>query len=116
MYHDPRSPLLEEKTVSSEVLYGNDRLLCCLNPTLLRYALAITEQNKCRESLAQKLDRFQTLRNDMLYGMQHLPSNNVGCRWPTILRPFARGFKNTVSTRKFNASLPEFSEGINLPL
>ena len=47
--------------------------------------------------------------------MQHVTSNNVGCRWPTILRPFARGFRNTVSTRKFNASLPEFSEGINLP-
>jgi len=34
------------------------------NPTLLRYASAITEQKKCWELLAEKFDRFQTLRNN----------------------------------------------------
>ena len=34
------------------------------NPILFRYASAITEQKKCRELLAEKLDRFQTLRNN----------------------------------------------------
>ena len=36
-----------------------------MNPTLLRYALAITEQKKCWELLAEKFDRFQTLRNNI---------------------------------------------------
>ena len=30
------------------------------DPTLLRYASAITEQKKCWELLAEKFDRFQT--------------------------------------------------------
>ena len=34
------------------------------DPTLLRYASAITEQQKCRELLAEKFDRSQTLRNN----------------------------------------------------
>ena len=34
------------------------------DPALLRYASAITEQNKCWELLAEKFDRFQTLRNN----------------------------------------------------
>ena len=34
------------------------------DPTLLRYASASTEQKKCRELLAQKFDRFQTLRSN----------------------------------------------------
>ena len=34
------------------------------DPALLRYASAITEQNKCCELLAEKFDRFQTLRNN----------------------------------------------------
>ena len=35
------------------------------DPTLLRYALAITEQKKCWELLAEKFDLFQTLRNNI---------------------------------------------------
>ena len=35
------------------------------DPTLLPYASAITEQKKCWELLAEKFDRFQTLRNNM---------------------------------------------------
>ena len=35
------------------------------DPTLLRYASAITEQAKCWELLAEKFDRFQTLRNNI---------------------------------------------------
>ena len=34
------------------------------DPTMLRYASAITEQKKCWELLAQKFDRIQTLRNN----------------------------------------------------
>ena len=33
------------------------------DPTMLRYASAITEQKRCWELLAEKFDRFQTLRN-----------------------------------------------------
>ena len=35
------------------------------DPTLLRYASAITEQKKCWELLTEKFDRFQTLRNNI---------------------------------------------------
>ena len=35
-----------------------------MDPTLLRYASAITEQKNCWELLAQKFDRFQTLHNN----------------------------------------------------
>ena len=35
------------------------------DPTLLRYASAITEQKKCWESLAEKFDQYQTLRNNI---------------------------------------------------
>ena len=34
------------------------------DPSLLLYAYAITEQKKCWELLTQKVDRFQTLRNN----------------------------------------------------
>ena len=34
------------------------------DPPLLRYESAITEQKKCWELLAEKFDRFQTLRNN----------------------------------------------------
>jgi len=34
------------------------------DPTLLRYAWAITEQKKCWELLAENFDRIQTLRNN----------------------------------------------------
>ena len=35
-----------------------------LDLTFLRYVSAITEQKKCWELLAQKIDRFQTLRHN----------------------------------------------------
>ena len=35
------------------------------DPTLLCYTSAITEQKKCWELLAEKFDRFQTLRNNI---------------------------------------------------
>ena len=34
------------------------------DPTLLRYTSAITEQKRCWELLAEKVDRFQTLRSN----------------------------------------------------
>ena len=72
------------------------------DPTLLRYASAITEQKKCWELLAEKLDRFQILRNNtqqhpticnrVCKRTQHVTANIVGSCWPTMLRPFALGF------------------------
>ena len=51
--------------------------------------------------VAEKFDRFQTLRNNtqqhpttcnrVCKRTQHVTSNNVGSCWPTMLRPFARG-------------------------
>ena len=40
------------------------------DPTLSRYASAITEQMKCWELNAQKSDRYQTLRNNIQQGVQ----------------------------------------------
>ena len=58
-----------------------------MDPTLLRYSSAIREQKKCWELLAEKFDRFQTLRNKMQQHpttcngvckrTQHVTSNNV---------------------------------------
>ena len=63
------------------------------DPTLLRYASAIMEQKKCWELLAEKFDRFQTVRdnsNRVCKRTQHVISNSVGSCWSTMLRPFAR--------------------------
>ena len=69
------------------------------DPALCRNALVITEQKKCWELLAEKFDRFQTLRNNtqqhptscnmVCKRTQHVTSNNVGSCWSTMLRPFA---------------------------
>ena len=65
------------------------------DPTLLRYASAITEQKKCWELLAEKFDRFQTLRNNT---QEHPTTCNRACKRTqhvtsnsTMLHPFARG-------------------------
>ena len=47
------------------------------DPTLLPYASAITEQKKCWELLAEKFDRFQTLRNNT---QQHPTTSNRVCK------------------------------------
>ena len=47
------------------------------DPTLLPYASAITEQKKCWELLAEKFDRFQTLRNNMQQGVQTDATCNI---------------------------------------
>ena len=63
-----------------------------IDPTLLRYTLAITEQKKCWELLAEKFDQFQTLRNNMQQSVQtdaHGTSNNIGSCWLTMFCPFA---------------------------
>ena len=54
------------------------------DPTLLRYASAITEQKKCWELLAEKFDRFQTLRNNT---QQHPTgcANGRNMQHPTML-------------------------------
>ena len=58
-----------------------------MDPTLLRYASAITERKKCWELLAEKFDRFQTLPNNtqqhpttcnrVYKRTQHVTSNNI---------------------------------------
>ena len=47
------------------------------DPTLLRYASVITEQKKCWELLAEKFDRFQTLRNNMQQGVETDATCNI---------------------------------------
>ena len=56
--------------------------LCRRIQHVLGYVSAITEQKKCWELLAQKFDRFQTLRNNMQQGVQ---------TDATVLRQFAWG-------------------------
>ena len=71
------------------------------DPTLLRYASAITEQKKSWELLAQNFEPFQTLRNNT---QQHATTSNMACKrtqhvtssnvvgcWPAMLHLFARG-------------------------
>ena len=64
------------------------------DPTLLRYASAITEQKKCWELLARKFDRFQTLCNNPQQHAkrtQHVTSNKIVSCWLTMSRPFSWG-------------------------
>ena len=51
------------------------------DPTLLRYASAITEQKKCWELLAEKFDWFQTFRNNMQKGVQTDSTCNIQQCW-----------------------------------
>ena len=73
------------------------RIMCLrtlqTDPTLLRFGDHGTK--KCWELLAQKFDRLQTFAttcNRVCKRTQHVTSDNVGSCWPTMLRPFARGF------------------------
>ena len=59
------------------------------DPTLLRYASAITEQKKCWELLAEKFDRFQTVRDNTQQGVQTDATCDIQQCWE-LLRPFAR--------------------------
>ena len=54
------------------------------DPTLLRYASAITEQKKCWELLTEKFDRFQTLRNNMQQGVQTDGTCNIQKCWELL--------------------------------
>ena len=54
------------------------------DPTLLRYASAITGQNKCWELLAERFDRFQlcaTTSNNMQQGVQTDATCNIEECW-----------------------------------
>ena len=53
-------------------------------PTLLRYASAIAEQKKCWELLAEKFDRFQTLRNNMQQEVQTDTTCNIQQCWELL--------------------------------
>ena len=75
------------------------------DPTLLRYASAITEQKKCWELLAEKFDRFilyVTTCNKVCKRTQHVTSNNVRSCWPTMLGPFARGLTFIFGSYRFS--------------
>ena len=77
------------------------------DPTLLRFGDHGTK--KCWELLAQKFDRFQTLRNNseqritthnrVCKRTQHVTSKNVESCWPTLLRLFAWGLMFGVQNR-----------------
>ena len=54
------------------------------DPTLLRYASAITEEKKCWELLAEKFDRFQTLLNNMQQGVQTDATCNIQQCWELL--------------------------------
>ena len=60
------------------------------NPTLLRYASAITEQKKCWELLAEKFDRFHlfqqhgTTSNNMQQSMQTDATCNIQQCWELL--------------------------------
>ena len=54
------------------------------DPALLRYASAITEQKKCWELLAEKFDRFQTLRNNMQQEVQTDTTCNIQQCWELL--------------------------------
>ena len=62
--------------------------------TLLRYVSVITEKQKSWKvwpvsNFAQQLPTGCANRRNI----QHPTSNNVGSCWPTMLRPFVRGFR-----------------------
>ena len=66
------------------------------DPTLLRNALAITEQKKCWELLAEEFDRFWTLRNNtqltsnnMQQGVQTDTTHNIQQCWDLLAKNIA---------------------------
>ena len=54
------------------------------DPTLLRFALAIMEQKKRWDLLAEKFDQFQTLRNNMQQGAQTDATCNIQKCWELV--------------------------------
>ena len=59
------------------------------DPTLLRYDSEVTEQKKCWEFLAEKFDRFQTLRNKQQRGVQRDATCNIQQCWELLVNNFA---------------------------
>ena len=65
------------------------------DPTLLRYAPAITEQKKCLVLLAEKIDRFQPLHtspNNMQQGAQTDAIYNIQQCWELLTNKVAPVF------------------------
>ena len=52
---------------------------CANGSSIVDYASAITEQKKCWELLAEKFDRFQTLRNNIQQLVQHGVQTDATC-------------------------------------
>ena len=102
------------------------------DPTLLRYASAITDQKKCWEFLAQNFDRFQTKRTTPNNTQQHATTCNRVCKrpnmyHPTMLRPLhkallPKGYSHIwairyVSLNRVFFDFPDFVTGYkNYPL
>ena len=63
---------------------NNDGRAVQMDPTLLRYALVITEQKKWWVLLPEKFDRFQTLRNNMQQGVQTDTTCNIQQCWELL--------------------------------
>ena len=66
--------------------------------TSLRYASAITEQKKCWDLIAEKFDRFQTLRNNMQKGVHTDATCNIQQCWELLAN-------NSLFERNFHAKL-----------
>ena len=80
------------------------------DPTLLRYASAITEQIrmlkscwpclKVKKLVSNFAQQLPTTRNNRVCKRMHtVKSNNVGSCWPTMLHAFAWGFKGIKSNK-----------------
>ena len=57
---------------------------CANRSNIVRFALAIMEQKKCWELLAEKFDQFQTLRNNMQQGAQTDATCNIQKCWELV--------------------------------
>ena len=80
------------------------------DPTLLRYASAITEQKKCWELLAEKFDRFQTLRNNsQQQGVQTDATCNIQQCWELLannVTSVCTGLKCTSHLKQLGKNTP----------
>ena len=78
-----------EACVMSVRCPNNVRRAMQTDPTLLRYASAITEQKKCWELLAEMFDRFQTSRNNMQQGEPTDATCNIKQCWELLVNNVA---------------------------
>ena len=58
-------------------------------------AKRLTGFKLCRTT-PNNTQQHSTTCNRVCKGTQHVTSNNVGSCWPTMLRPFAQGFRSRI--------------------